>query len=263
MPVCYLRPWQDRPGQKGVIEVERIVAGTAVKRFECKPSNILSRKGYYDMSADLAPLPRMPASLLETDVLARATELAFTKTRSQTLDVGTSPTLSQTAFLAEFCLTLYFRSPRFHRMTESFVDSQDWNSFEKKVAKVVKHQGARTLALTIAGANEVVRNAVFHLHEAGGTQRFWTTDTPCWMWYRDGVDWKPTCDLVDLTQRTRLAVTATRWLCPLTPKWLMEICPVSAKGQVLRQSRLTDVATQAYNAAICQVAAEFRICPPR
>jgi hypothetical protein len=135
------------------------------------------------MSANLNPLPALPASILETDIFGLGEELAFSKTKAKTLDVGRVPTISQAAFLAGFCLTLYWRSPRFQQMADNFSDYQAYNDFEKKV---LYHHSLRTLVLSVQGSVEAVRDCVFQFIEAVGTERFWTSDAPCWMWHREG-----------------------------------------------------------------------------
>jgi hypothetical protein len=187
-------------------------------------------------------------------------EPSFVKIRNITLDADTLPNISQAAWLAELCLTLYFRTPRFHRLADRFfstAESQDG------VPEALQHPGVMTLALTIDGGREIVKNCLFNFKEACGTERFWTTDTPCWVWYRDGSEGKPVDDLRLLMEMSQEpGRTATRWICPLTPKYLIEIAPVVEKGRFIHHSRLDDAETQNCNRMILHMAEQFRIRPP-
>lgn len=260
VPVSYLRPWQDIPGDKGLVEVERVENGQVVARFKKRPERILWKQGYYDMSQIPEPLSVVPSSLLESGIFAAAMEACYLRIRSSTLDCGKIPTVSQAAFFAECCMTLYYRCPRFQRMADRFSEVVATNEGEKKI---LQHHAVRALTLTVGGAMEITKHCLFHFVEASGEARFWTTDTPCWMWHKTGHEWKPTSDLAALEQKIQQGQTSTRWLCPITPRFVLEICPLVKKEQVLQHSVVSEIEVHEYNRAITLVADEIRVCPPK
>ena len=256
VPASYLRPWADA---NGLLEIERVSDGIVVNRFRQKPENILKKSGLYDMSALPQGLPSVPASFLETAIFAEVMEPAYLKTRKRTLDSGTRPTLSQAAFLAQCCIGLYFRHPAFGRMAAKLYAHETLLPNERQI---LEHHGVRTFALTVLEVIPMLKHCVFHFIQAVGTTRFWTCDRPCWMWYSTPRGWRLTRNLESLELLIHSKATATRWICPITPEWLLEICPLIDKTQIVNFTTATDRAVWAYNQAIRRTSEQLRIRPP-
>jgi hypothetical protein len=253
VPASYLRPWVTATG---ALDVEMIANGTVVKRFRAAPeSRIFALEGYYALCAD--SVNGVDAGLLETQVLAEVNEPTYVNVRRATLDEGGDPSLSQAMWLAESALVLYYRSPRFHELTAAA--NRHWG----ERAPELFDPAIQTLALVTGGAGKILTQCLIHLHRAAGPARFWTTDTPCWMWFHGPDGTQRLNSLVDLENGIRAGrVRGTRWVCALTPAWAVEVCPLTDADSQVVVSTASDEVVGDLNGVILLSAHKFRVRPP-
>lgn len=251
VPVSYLEPWKN---SRGLLTVQHHEGGRLISVFTPKPEAVFFERGLYDMSRLSFPVE---PDLLESGLFASGFEAGYVATRRATIDLDAVPSRDQTKWLAECCLTLYFRNPRFHQMASAFYEFVGENDED------VRHVGAATLVLSLKLARQNLETCRFTLFRASGYQRFWTSDAPSWQWQMLDKGSRPTTDLVALESAIAAGlVRTTPWLCPLSPRWALEIRPTPTNRGTVNVEEIGDARVAELNRCIVLVAHRFRVEPP-
>lgn len=248
VPVSYLKPWCDNHKR---LRVQRLVEGKVANTFSTRPENLFKRAGLYDMSG----IFNTPSSLLETGVFAEVMEPSFARIRKETIDQNVPLNPQQCSWIAECCLSLYYRNPLFGTLAKKRYGELG------QTHPALLHHGSLTLALTMAGGIEIVKRSLLHLIEAGGDERYVTSDVPCWMWHRKGEGWCPMSDLGALEAMVTAKATATRWICALSPRYALEICSLDSESQVFDHSIVDDARVRSTNEVLKANARQFIVLP--
>lgn len=119
------------------------------------------------------------------------------------------------------------------------------------------------MVLSLKLASENLETCRFTLFRACGARRFWTSDTPCWQWQMLDKGSRPTTDLAALERAIAAGrVRTTPWLCPLSPRWALEIRPTPTNRGIVTVEELGDARVTELNQCIVLVANRFRVEPP-
>jgi hypothetical protein len=240
-----------------MLKVERLLINRIVTTF-CNPENEQSfiSKGFYDFSGAPDSIRPPDPSLLENNMFAAGIERQFARIMGNTLHAGRIPSASEAASLGLFVLTLFFRSPAFHEIMERYVSKV---FREDPQLPALQHVATLTSAYSIMSAT-TTKNCVFHLAEAGGKKRFWTCDVPSWHWSQENNLLSPVEDVEEL-QSAADRGAYLRWICPLSPRFVMEVAPRPDGGEEVQHRMIQDSEVSNLNHIVLSRARRVRVVP--
>lgn len=257
VPASYLRPWQDKPGVGGHIRVQHRLTGKEILPSP-KPEKMFRRRGFYDLST--GPIANTPAALLESGVFAETMEPLYAKMIRETFAVDNWPTLRQMRFMALYCFKLYFRGPKFDHACNDWLRSGELG---EEGVHGLAHTATRTFVLLFDSNSRIIDRCAFRFFIATGERKFVTSDTPCWMWLVKGNEVVQMTSLADTKRGIEDgSIQQTRWVCALTPRYVVEICYSTDGPRWLGRIRLGDDGVAELNNLLTAHAEMFVVLPP-
>jgi hypothetical protein len=167
-----------------------------------------------------------------------------------------SQNAAQAGSLGLSVLTLFFRSPSFHEILKSYVTRIHTDAHQ---LSALQNVAVLTSVYSISSAS-ALNNCVYYFVEAGGTRRFWTCDVPSWHWSQEREFICPVEDVEELHSAVARGAYL-RWICPLSPRFLMEVAPRHAGGEEVRHRVADDTDVAKLNHLVLSRTRRVRVIP--